>query len=154
MSPEQANVAVVECLNDLEDVIRLEAALDGVVKGEMDLSSLPYLSRFPNLSAAANLHAFYWERQRALQEASRPEFVYFLRSGDLVKIGRSIDPKSRLSNYGTHNPGPLEVLAVIQAGEHSEESVHKQFDALRVKGEWFRYEAPLSSFIEGLNAAA
>jgi hypothetical protein len=73
------------------------------------------------------------------------EVVYYMRLGDRVKIGRSTNLASRIATFN-----PEELLAVEPGGATLESSRHKQFAELRTRGEWFRYESPLTEWIASL----
>lgn len=73
--------------------------------------------------------------------------VYFVRCGELIKIGTSTDVYDRLKSIRTMTPLPLELLAVA-AGSHPEESaLHGRFAHLRQHGEWFTAAPELLAFI-------
>lgn len=76
--------------------------------------------------------------------------VYFIRSGELIKIGTSENLPSRYSTFATSGPEQPEILLVI-AGDHTQErQVHALFAADRVRGEWFRPSDALMAFIDDL----
>lgn len=76
--------------------------------------------------------------------------VYFIRSGDLIKIGTTVCMPSRLVALATNAPEPLQILLVV-AGDHTQEhQVHALFRDDRVRGEWFRPSQALMEFIDGL----
>lgn len=76
-------------------------------------------------------------------------FVYFITfEGGPIKIGKALDVKKRLSALQTSSPETLFVLGAISGGSEMEASLHKQFSHLRLRGEWFRRESELLSFIE------
>lgn len=80
--------------------------------------------------------------------------VYFIQSGDLVKIGTSTNVHERLRTLRTMSPLPLELLA-IAAGSHTEETaVHARFAHLRQHGEWFAVTPELLAFIAEVRATA
>ncbi len=65
-------------------------------------------------------------------------FVYFIQpvDGGLIKIGKSYDPKRRLSDIQLYSPVKLQILAATSHLE--EQAMHKMFAAERVHGEWFQ----------------
>lgn len=71
--------------------------------------------------------------------------VYYIRFGDRVKIGFTTNLSERLKAI-PHD----EVLATETGTLSDERARHAEFAALRVKGEWFRYEEPLVSHINSL----
>ncbi len=66
--------------------------------------------------------------------------VYFVRSGEAgpIKIGWAVSVRKRLALLQTGNPETLRVLAVAPGDAELEALLHLRFDALRVRGEWFR----------------
>jgi len=64
--------------------------------------------------------------------------IYFIRSGQYVKIGVSARPWDRLAEFQTANPEPLEMLAVGPGDFGFEAELHKLFGEHRGVGEWFR----------------
>lgn len=62
--------------------------------------------------------------------------VYYIRRGELIKIGTTVDPVQRFSTLL-----PSEILAFEPGTDELEKIRHQQFDHLRCRGEHFR-EAP------------
>jgi hypothetical protein len=56
-----------------------------------------------------------------------------------VKIGRSRNPRTRMSGFKTGNPGTLALAATIPGGEW-EPLLHKMYAGFRRNGEWFRLD--------------
>lgn len=80
--------------------------------------------------------------------------VYFYQEqgGGPIKIGKGDDPRKRGAALQTGNPRPLVLLHTIP-GSHAEEGMlHRRFAHLRIRGEWFRADAELLSYIETLKA--
>jgi hypothetical protein len=77
-------------------------------------------------------------------------FVYFLRGGDLIKIGTTIDVDKRIRNIGTMSPVALELMKFVQGDERFEKSLHLTFSHLCDHGEWFRATPELLTYIENL----
>jgi hypothetical protein len=77
--------------------------------------------------------------------------VYFvLNEGkNLVKIGKALNLKNRLSSLQTSSADNLCVAGRIVAKnpERLEARLHKRFNKLRVRGEWFQYTDELKIFI-------
>jgi hypothetical protein len=74
--------------------------------------------------------------------------VYFLRSGDIVKIGYSRDPTARIKSFKTAIPGELELLGCFDGNFESERQVQNLFADLNVGGEWYRATTGLIEWIE------
>jgi hypothetical protein len=80
-------------------------------------------------------------------------FVYFIRSGDYIKIGCTTNIDARLDQFRTSNP-IIELLALIRGGREEEHKLHQRFEELRLKAnrEWFRYDDELKDFVENMGA--
>ena len=76
--------------------------------------------------------------------------VYFIRCGEYVKIGYSINPLQRLTDLQTGMPYRLEILASEWGTPADEKFYHTKFKHLRHVGEWFRMTDELSAFIATL----
>ncbi|MER7953873.1 GIY-YIG nuclease family protein [Streptomyces sp. NPDC096030] len=71
-----------------------------------------------------------------------PEFVYVIGSpgSRTVKLGRSRNPKRRLSQIQTMSPVPLALLAIHEGDHEAETYLHRAFAARRTHGEWFAFD--------------
>lgn len=76
--------------------------------------------------------------------------LYFIRSGQYVKIGISEAPHRRIASIQTSNPDELEVLAVVEGGAALEAEMHRRFAALHYRGEWFRDDAIIRQAIASM----
>lgn len=65
--------------------------------------------------------------------------VYFIQGvdGGPIKIGKANDPLRRLACIQAYSPVPLRILAVEPGGMRREYTLHRQFKAARLHGEWF-----------------
>ena len=90
----------------------------------------------------------YTERpQRRKSRSPLVGGVYFVRCGELIKIGTSTDVHQRVASIRTMTPLPVELVA-IAAGSRAEESVlHARFAHLRQHGEWFTATPELLAYI-------
>lgn len=77
----------------------------------------------------------------------RPSRVYFIRDGQRVKIGHSMDPRARMRALRTHRD--LELLITIPGGPKREAELHRKFAAFKIKGtkEWFRLMPEITRYI-------
>lgn len=73
--------------------------------------------------------------------------VYFVRINDLIKIGKTLQLKQRITSYSY--PG-LKVLATERGYTVREAVLHNQFAAFRRSGEWFEAAQPLLDYIATL----
>lgn len=78
------------------------------------------------------------------------EIIYFLESGDRVKIGFTTDTKERISALSTASPVPLKLIGTVKGGMIYERQLHKRFAAYRRHGEWFKLTPELRAEIEGI----
>lgn len=65
--------------------------------------------------------------------------IYFIEAGDggPIKIGRAVDPESRLRQLQTGTPERLRLLAVVAGSRDLESDIHRRLAAHRRSGEWF-----------------
>jgi hypothetical protein len=75
-------------------------------------------------------------------------FVYFVASGEFIKIGFSKSLKARFHKLKTDVPVELELLHIEPGTPKQEKLFHRQFAAIRSHGEWFRRTPELIAFIE------
>lgn len=65
--------------------------------------------------------------------------VYIIEAeNDLVKIGFSKDPRSRLATLQTGSAGQLRLIATAPATPDQERELHRLLNSSRERGEWFR----------------
>ena len=111
--------------------------LDQIVRGRIPTIA----TRDPFTSALAAIR----------RRPSERRFVYFVASGEnAVKIGVTDDVLSRMKALQTASPLPLKLLAVMPDDQETEYDLHRAFAALRISGEWFRFEGPLKRLVEGV----
>lgn len=80
---------------------------------------------------------------RANQPRDIASFLYFLRMRsagvDIVKIGYTTKPWSRLSDVATRMPWPVELACFAYGTLDHEAMLHLAFADLRLRGEWFTW---------------
>lgn len=74
--------------------------------------------------------------------------IYFIRNGNYIKIGVSVDPWKRLASLQTGNPEPLELLAIMPGSNDLEIGLHRAFGQFMKQGEWFQINDRLLTFIK------
>lgn len=74
--------------------------------------------------------------------------IYFIAGGDLIKIGYSQSATKRLGKMRTDCPVELKILHKEPGCRDTEESLHRDFAASHVHGEWFRTTPELIALIE------
>lgn len=67
-----------------------------------------------------------------------------------VKIGFSLNPKSRLPFLRTGHPGKLTLLGFVPAFRSQEAEIHALLSRWRITGEWFRLEGAVRDFVKML----
>jgi len=67
-------------------------------------------------------------------------YVYMIRSGECVKIGKSDDPRKRLDQMQTGNPQELKLIGFWESEDacKDEQRLHEIFAEGKERGEWFR----------------
>jgi hypothetical protein len=76
--------------------------------------------------------------------------IYFIRSGNYVKIGRAEEPWRRFAALQTSHYDTLEMLAIMPGDFPVEAEMHRKFKEFRKRGEWFHLSEPILSFIQTL----
>lgn len=73
--------------------------------------------------------------------------VYFIRAGDSgpVKIGRAIDVAGRLAELQTAHYEVLHLIREVEGGAAEERWFHRHFHVLRIRREWFLFDATMLS---------
>ena len=81
----------------------------------------------------------------SLRTAARPSVVYYIRFGDRIKIGTTVNIRSRLDDL------PHDRLLATEPGGHDLESQrHAQFAEHCITGEWFRPAPELLAHVASL----
>jgi Meiotically Up-regulated Gene 113 (MUG113) protein len=75
-------------------------------------------------------------------------FVYFLHGGELIKIGRALDPFARRAALQHGSPVKLDLWCVVPGGADLEGTLHQHFAEERRHGEWFAISARLFNYIK------
>ena len=86
------------------------------------------------------------------------EQVYFVKAGNVVKIGRSLNPKARLKALQKDKGQTIipevadmenaEIVWTFPGGRKAESVMHHNFRKYRVAGEWFRWSREIEKFIK------
>lgn len=78
-------------------------------------------------------------------------FVYAIGDGEgRVKIGWSSDPVRRLTKLGSDCPQSAVLLGVVPATKAQEKQTHEILQRWRIKGDWFRLESHVATFVSML----
>lgn len=73
--------------------------------------------------------------------------IYFIKSGNKIKIGTSIDVKARMAKMQVGSAEKLELLLTVPGGAERERQLHSQFAGDRLSGEWFKMSGAIRDFI-------
>ena len=76
--------------------------------------------------------------------------IYFIKSGNYVKIGYSKEPKQRLKELQTANPLKLTLMGTIPGTYSTEKALHSLYNKYKKRGEWFNCKKDLSLCVEAL----
>lgn len=81
------------------------------------------------------------------------QYVYLIHNLDsnVLKIGFSKNPKSRLSQLRISTHENLELLYFFRGSESKESELHKKFKNLRLRSEWFSYSDEIINFFKNQN---
>lgn len=71
--------------------------------------------------------------------------VYFLRNGERVKIGYTVNLYDRVTSLSLRRS---DILLLLDGGRALESAMHRRFHDYRIRGEWFELAGELRSFIE------
>lgn len=74
-------------------------------------------------------------------------FIYFVKMGEAIKIGFAKDVARRVKHMQGGCPEPLEIIASMQGSPATEKQLHRKFEDLCIRGEWFRPGDLLLNFI-------
>lgn len=79
----------------------------------------------------------------------RVGYVYFVEdsSSGLVKVGFTINPRSRFSTLQSEAGAPRQMLRLVPSQLSGESALHRRFRECRVRGEWFRPDRSMWRFI-------
>lgn len=86
---------------------------------------------------------YHWNNDR--NESS--DYLYFIRVGVNVKIGRSKNPKQRLSSLKTAMADKPALVLDVQGKGHMEKILHGCFSEFRKEGEWFFFSQEIKDFV-------
>lgn len=129
----------------------IEMAWAGEAEAALSMTNAAY-GRVPDrVLQAVNLMCV--TAARTVRHSPKDEYVYVLREGGFVKIGRSINPAQRVLAYNVHSPRPMEVIACLPPSVANEADLHKRFSAYRERGEWFRIEGDLAAWLSEIRRA-
>lgn len=86
-------------------------------------------------------------------ERARPQWwVYFVQAGSdgPIKIGVALDVEKRRTQLQEASWEKLTILARVPGDQGTERMLHEEFRDFRIRGEWFRPDPVLLTFIDSL----
>jgi hypothetical protein len=87
-----------------------------------------------------------WVEHKKPPKKGPQPWVYFIRVGDRVKIGTSVDPANRAVSLSLR---VKDVLAVIEGDQKLERQLHKRFEQHRIDDtEWFHWCDEIANWID------
>jgi hypothetical protein len=109
------------------------------------------------LSAAKALSCKPLTDSGALSSKRRSDLgvVYFIQAGSSgpIKIGKANKLGGRVRGLQTANAEDLRLLGSVPGGLPKEAELHERFAPLRIRGEWFRPESELLSYVAEITGA-
>ena len=73
--------------------------------------------------------------------------VYFLRSGDFIKIGSTSDLKTRVCSIKYDRGSDVVLIGALFGGINIERAFQKEFVAFNSSGDWFHYDSIMEKSI-------
>lgn len=105
-----------------------------------------------DLLNGARLYDQTYIELQGLEENSWRKFtdgwIYFVRSGNYIKIGHSTRIASRLHDLQIGSPEKLEIMTIEAGGRAEEIRIHKMFKEEYLRGEWFNFTGDLKRYVE------
>ena len=82
------------------------------------------------------------KRQKLKERKRKVGYIYILESGELFKIGRTLNSERRFETYKTQNPFGIKVIILRQVNDYVgvETELLKQYKSKRINGEWFKLD--------------
>lgn len=77
-------------------------------------------------------------------------WVYFARSGDVVKVGWSQSPTRRVRAIATSAPAPVRLIGIVRGTRDDEAELHRRFADAHAHGEWFWFTPDIEGAITWL----
>ncbi|MGF2618471.1 GIY-YIG nuclease family protein [Rossellomorea vietnamensis] len=93
------------------------------------------------------------EIKREKRKEPKPGFIYVIQEeGGFFKIGKSVNPVTRLKTLQTSHPRPLQLVHVIEVEDMKsiESKLHDLFESKRLSGEWFELTEEDVEFLKGI----
>lgn len=139
--------------NDPEEIRRLQEHLAVWAEWLLDMSDDCHFQHYVDTQDALRpppKPEVVWQVDRDHFKSSSEPVVYFIRMGDLIKIGTSANFLSRVKSLRSQYSGQLTVIATTTGYFNVEQRYHEKFEHLRKYGEWFEAAPELLAEIDQL----
>jgi hypothetical protein len=73
--------------------------------------------------------------------------IYFIRCGEFVKIGRALNPETRVKDLQVGNPYEVELLGAFDGDDAEEGRLHAAFGQYHHRAEWFFLSQSIRAFV-------
>lgn len=109
---------------------------------KMDPSTyFQYYKGFPKYAVQKDINQFLnnYLKTPCMKRRKTNGYVYFLKYGKHIKIGKTINLDKRISTLSIIVPEEIELIHTIKSNDHSkcEKYFHNKYKNKREKGEWF-----------------
>ena len=84
--------------------------------------------------------------------AQRKTYFILCKEANAIKIGMAADVSTRLASLQVGNPFELRIVLILPV--NIETKMHKQFNSLRLRYEWFSFGQPIIDFIDQCKSGA
>lgn len=102
-----------------------------IVKNKIAIDYVPFINR-----KEAFKDIFSTDYEKVFAEAGNKIYLMFNPRNGYTKIGRSIKPKTREKTLQGEDP-ETEIIALWNSPKATEKKLHNEFNAKRIRGEWF-----------------
>lgn len=128
-----------------EDESSIESVIEAMQGRTLEGNSVrSWVSRQPNKEDGASGRG----------RTTGSNYIYYVADtvNDVVKVGISRNPWSRVKDLQTGSASKFELLATLKTDERSERLIHEKLDSVRVKGEWFSRCEALNTLIDKVSS--
>ena len=75
-----------------------------------------------------------------MSEKGKDLYIIECEGTDLIKIGRTNNPQTRISNLQIGCPFKLNIILILKGEGHKEKELHKHLSVFLHEREWFKKE--------------
>lgn len=88
------------------------------------------------------------EELNTMTTKEHPGFIYFITSGNYVKIGYAKDPRKRAYQIQTGNPEEITLVGAIEGTKEDERLLQIRFAKLHYRNEWYLLDGELTDVVQ------